>query len=283
MDNIKPKRPKIILFFSLLIFFSNIVIAGPPFDTDDPEPVGFGNWELYLSSHSIYNKTTTQGTLPHFEVNYGVAENVQLHLVAPLSFNSEYSRKNNYGIGDIEAGVKYRFIQEAKYIPQIGIFPLCEIPTGNSAKELGSGNVQFFLPVWLQKSFGDKWQTYGGYGYWINPGKGNKNWNFLGLQIQYQMVKKVSVGFEIYHTIPDTEEGMSDTRFNIGSVIDVNSQNHVLISIGRSINNSTILQCYIGYLFTISKKGSNVSTQNFKSTNYHISDYNKHIKTANLI
>jgi len=276
MANLKSKRLYIILFFSLLIFFSNTVIAGPPFDTDDPEPVGLGNWELYLSSHSSYNRAMAQGTLPHFEVNYGVAENVQLHLVAPLVFNSEYSRINNYGIGDIEAGVKFRFIQETKYIPQIGIFPLCEIPTGNSAKELGSGKLQFLLPVWLQKSFGDKWQTYGGYGYWINPGKGNKNWNFLGLQVQYQMVKKVSVGFEIYHTTADTEEGKSDSRFNIGSVIDVNSQNHILISIGRSFNNSTMLQCYIGYLFTISKKGSNVSTQNFKSANYYFSEYNKH-------
>jgi hypothetical protein len=258
------------------MFYSNIAIAGPPYDTDDPAPVGLRNWKLYLSSHSSYNRTLAEGTLPHFEVNYGIAENVQLHLMAPLAFNSEYQGINNYGIGDIEVGVKYRFIKETKYIPQIGIFPLCKIPTGNSTKELGNGKVQFLLPVWLQKSFGDKWQTYGGYGYWINPGKGNKNWSFLGWQVQYQVVKKVSIGLEIYHTTADTKEGKSDTRFNLGTVIDVNSQNHILISAGRSFNNSTLLQCYVDYLFTISKNDSISGTHNFKSMNNYASKNNKY-------
>lgn len=272
----KIKLPQIILLFVFLIFKSNTAIAGPPYDTDDPEPVKFRSWEFYLSSHSSYNRTLAQGTLPHFEINYGVIKNVQLHLIAPLTFNNEYGVKNNYGIGDIEVGVKYRFIQETKYRPQIGIFPLCEVPSGNSTKELGNGRAQFLLPVWIQKSFGDKWQTYGGYGYWINPGKGNKNWSYLGWQLQYQLVKKVSIGVEIYHTTPATKEGKSDTRFNIGSVIDVNSQNHLLFSVGRSFNNNTLLQCYVGYLFTISKSSSTVSNQHFKSTNNYVSKNNKY-------
>jgi hypothetical protein len=258
MYDIKPKLPQIFLLYLFLMFISDIAIAGPPYDTDDPVPVAFRSWELYLSSHSSYNRNLAQGTLPHFEVNYGVIKNVQLHLIVPLVFNNEYGGKNNYGIGDFEAGVKYCFIQETKYRPQISIFPLCEIPTGNPTKELGNGKVQFLLPVWIQKSIGKKWQTYGGYGYWINPGKGNRNWSYLGWQVQNQLQKKVSIGVEIYHTTPDTKGGKSDTRFNIGSVIDVNSQNHLLVSVGRSFNNNTLFQCYVGYLFTISKKSSTV-------------------------
>jgi len=276
MDRLKHKLPKAIFLFLFLIFFSDGVIAGPPYDTDDPEPVDFRNWELYLSSHSSFHRTFAEGTLPHFEVNYGVIKNVQLHLIVPLAFNTVQGGNNNYGIGDVEVGIKYRFIRETKYMPQIGIFPLCEIPTGNSAKELGNGKAQFLLPVWIQKSFGDKWQTYGGYGYWINPGNGNKNWSYLGWQAQYQMVKKVSVGVEVYHTTPDTKDGPSDTRFNFGSVIDVNPQNHILISAGRSFNNGPSLQCYIGYLFTISRKSSSNGNQSFKSIHNHVSEISKH-------
>ena len=251
---VKTKFPFIFLLYFLLVFNFNMAIAGPPYDTDDPVPVALRSWELYLSSHSSYNKTFAQGTLPHFEVNYGVIKNVQLHLITPLAFNNGNGGKNNYGIGDIEVGIKYCFIKETKVRPQIGIFPICEIPTGNATKVLGNGKAQFFIPVWIQKSFGDRWQTYGGYGYWINPGKGNKNWSYLGWQVQYQLSEKVSIGTEIYHVTPDMKEGKSDTRFNIGSIIDVNSKNHLLISAGRSFNDNTSFQCYVGYLFTISSK-----------------------------
>ena len=273
---VKIKFPLFLLLLFCLLFNSNRTNAGPPYDTDDPVPVAFRSWELYLSSHSSYNKTMAEGTLPHFEINYGVIKNVQLHLIVPLAFNNAFDGKKNYGIGDLEVGVKYCFIQETMYRPQIGIFPLCEIPTGNPANELGNGKAQFLLPVWIQKSFGDKWQTYGGYGYWINPGDGNTNWSFLGWQAQYQMIKNVSIGAEIYYTTPDTKDGKIDARFNFGSVIDINPQNHILISAGRSFNNSTLFQCYVGYLFTISKKASAFSNRHFKSPNHYVAENNKY-------
>ena len=260
-------KTKFLVFFLLCFFLilnSNMVIAGPPYDTDDPVPVDFKSWELSLSSISSYYQTFSQGTLPHFEANYGIIKNAMLHMIVPLAFDNEYGVQNNFGLGDIEVGIKYRFIEETKYRPQIGIFPLCEIPTGNPENGLGSGKAQFFLPVWIQKSFGDKWQTYGGYGYWINPGEGNKNWNYVGWQVQYQVDEKVSVGAEVYYTTADTEGGENATSFNIGSVIDINEHNHILLSAGRSFNNNTLFQCYVGYLFTISSKPTNMRNHNFK-------------------
>jgi len=249
------KRLTVIILF---LFISIFLPAGPPYDTDDPQPVGFRSWEFYLSSHSSYLRYSAQGTLPHFEVNYGVVKNVQLHLLVPLAFYDEYGGKMNYGIGDIEVGVKFRFIQESKYIPQIGIFPLCEIPAGNPNRELGNGTVQYFLPLWIQKSFSDKWLTYGGYGYWMNPAKSEENWSYVGWQAQYQLTEKVSIGAELYDIIPDHHSG-NDARFNIGSVIDLNDQNHLLFSAGRSFNNDTSFQCYVGYLFTIYKEDKTFS------------------------
>jgi hypothetical protein len=252
------KEPAIILI-ALVISFGSF--AGPPYETDDPEPVGFRGWEFYLSSHSNYLRHSAQGTLPHFEVNYGVVRNVQLHLLVPLAFYNEYGNSMNYGIGDIEAGVKIRFIQESKYVPQVGIFPLCEIPLGNPDRDLGNGSVQYFLPLWIQKSFGEKWQTYGGYGYGLNPGKHDENWNYLGWQAQYQVTGKVSVGAELYDIIA-VYGGFNDVRFNVGTVIDLNAQNHLLFSAGRSFNNNTSFQCYIGYQYTISKEDKKFSKKN---------------------
>jgi hypothetical protein len=55
------------------------------------------------------------------------------------------------------------------------------LPTGNENRGLGAGHVRAFLPVWVQKSFGE-WTTYGGGGYWINQDDnlGDKNYWFAG-------------------------------------------------------------------------------------------------------
>jgi len=44
--------------------------AGPPFATDDPEPVEFQHWEVYLGAHYEHRSDGASGTLPHLEVNY---------------------------------------------------------------------------------------------------------------------------------------------------------------------------------------------------------------------
>jgi len=65
---------------------------------------------------------------------------------------------------------------------------MLEVPTGSHGRNLGSGHLQTFLPIWLQKSMG-KWTAYGGGGYWINPGAHNRNWCFTGLVIQHQVLQ----------------------------------------------------------------------------------------------
>jgi len=58
------------------LFFSIPAFAGPPYDTDDPEPVDFHHWEFYCSSIGSERKGTSMGTAPHAEVNYGVLPDV---------------------------------------------------------------------------------------------------------------------------------------------------------------------------------------------------------------
>lgn len=238
-----------IFFIILLITFSDCIIAGPPYDTDDPEPVDLHHWEFYISSHSTHNDAGWSGTLPHFEVNYGVINNVQLHVIIPLAYNFPSQGSNIYGPGDAELGVKLRFVQEGKTMPMIGIFPLLEVPTGSEYRGLGNGKPQIFLPVWLQKSFG-KWQTYGGTGYWLNPGTDKKNWWYFGWMLQRQFTKKLNAGIEIYHT-PADNNSVNETRFNIGAVYDFTDHHHLLFSAGRGFNGPVKAQMYIGYQLTI--------------------------------
>ena len=227
------------------------VYGGPPFVTDDPEPVDYQNWEFYVASMHSDLDGDWSGTAPHFELNYGVVPNVQLHLIAPMAYDSPPAGHAHYGFGDIELGVKFRFIQETNDRPQVGIFPLLEVPAGGAGENLGNDQWQAFLPVWLQKSWGS-WTVYGGGGYGINSlSRGNENWGFVGAVLQKQVLTNVLIGGEVYHqTDLETDFPNVGTEFNLGTVIDFSKHRHLLFSVGRSIDGPIDFQCYVAYQFT---------------------------------
>jgi len=184
--------------------------------------------------------------LPHFEVNYGVVPDVQLHLIVPLAFSHNNRGPTLYGFGDTEVGVKYRFIHETDTVPQVGIFPILHIPTGDVDRGLGGGHVPLFLPVWLQKSWGP-WTTYGGGGYWINPGEGNKKFWQLGWLGQREITKALALGAEIFYFGKDTNDGRDRTGYNIGGIINLSEDHHILFSAGSDIAGDSRFSAYLGY------------------------------------
>jgi hypothetical protein len=222
--------------------------AGPPFITDDPEPVDFQHWEFYVATADSEIAGNWSGTAPHFEVNYGVIPNVQLHLIAPLAYDVPPSGAAHYGLGDIELGSKIRFLQETNWLPEAAIFPLLEVPTGSARDNLGNGHVNAFFPLWLQKDW-KTWTVYGGGGYGVNSG--HQNWGFYGVVLQKQILPNVALGAEIYHqTAFETDFPNSGTAFNIGTTIDLSDHHHILFSAGRSISGPVSFQCYAAYQFT---------------------------------
>ena len=81
------------------------------------------------------------------------------------------------GGGDLDIGAKYRFLGSAGE-PQLAgtaVFPAVTVPTG--ARGFGTGQASLFIPVWMEKDFG-KWSTFGGGGYDVNPGVGQRNYVF---------------------------------------------------------------------------------------------------------
>jgi hypothetical protein len=224
--------------------------AGPPYLTDDPEPVVFHHVEICVSSLLSHDANGTDGNFSSVEVNYGLVKNVQLHLIAPLALSAPTGGPYSVGYGDTELGVKYRFVEEADDHPQVAIFPLVELPTGNPDRGLGNGKTELFLPLWLQKSYGS-WTTYGGGGYWFHPGEGNRDFWVAGLLVQKQVTKALSIGGEFFHEAAQTIGGRSDTRFNLGTVWDISDRYHLLASAGPVIQGPRGYQVYLGLLITL--------------------------------
>src|SRR6202034_2691133 len=98
------------LAFLIAASVSQPVFAGPPFITDDPEPVDLGHWEVYAFSAGAVGRRDASGVGPSIEVNYGAAPNLQLHFIGNVAYDDPAGGPAVMGLGDTEFGVKYRFI-----------------------------------------------------------------------------------------------------------------------------------------------------------------------------
>jgi len=243
-----------------------IAHAGPPFQTDDPDPVEFHHFEMYafeLSDGTGKNAGGTSLEVPAYEVNYGVVPNVQLHLVLPFTTSfAPMGGPTNFGMGDTELGAKVRFVKETKRVPEVGIFPFFELPSGNADKGLGIGKTWYRMPLWLQKSWGPEdrqWTSYGGGGYTIVPQDGFVNFPFAGWLIQRQLDKKWTLGGELYgHGAegPAATSTRSSTMLDLGGIYEFKPGFDLLFAAGRSIYGQPETYTYLSLYWTWGPAGA---------------------------
>jgi hypothetical protein len=192
-----PRRGLLLVF--LLTGLS--LAAGPPYLTDDPEPVASHHWEVYLFTAGQSETGIRSGLGPAMEASYGLLQDAHLQFQIPMAYadqNQGPGRGVRRGFGDMEAGFKYRFIHESEHLPQVALYPQVFAPTGSTQEGLGGGHWKVLLPLWLQKGFGP-WTTYGGAGWWRNPGEGNRDFLQYGWLLQRELTEGWSLGAEVFH------------------------------------------------------------------------------------
>ena len=242
------------LFFFVLVpwiicVLAESTFAGPPFLTDDPEPVPFKHWEFYLFSTVDDTPGSTSGAGPAFEFNVGALPDLQLHLVVPIAYTSPEDVPSAYGLGDTEFGLKYRFIQETDSQPMVGVFPMIEIPTGDADRGLGNGKAWGKLPIWLQKSW-EPWTTYGGGGYVINPASEARNYFFGGWFLQRDFGEKLTLGGEVFAQGRSSDDSRSFALLNLGGFFKITPDFHLLFSGGHTFAGARHTVGYLGLYWT---------------------------------
>jgi Putative MetA-pathway of phenol degradation len=239
----------IVAWAFIALFFAAPSLAGPPFLTDDPVPVDYQHWEINNYASSNFAKGASFTAAPGSDINYGILPNVQAHVNVSLATNFTNGIGTSFGPADLELGVKYRFL-DAKpedWWPQIAFYPFVDLPTGDASRGLGTGSVHSYLPIWIEKDFG-KWTAYGGGGYWINPGPGNRDFWFTGWVLLRQITDSLQLGGEIFHQTrsstsappsPGFPIGTKDTTgFNLGGTYDFDKTFHLLFSAGTGLQNA---------------------------------------------
>jgi hypothetical protein len=232
--------------------------AGPPFQTDDPEPVDFRHYEFYQFGQLSSTPVETDPSGPQLEFNWGVVPNVQLHAIFGWG---EVIPSNNlvnapagvgpsaYGLVDTELGAKIRFIKQTKKRPEIGSFTMLELPTGSYTKGLGVGRVWYRLPIWVQKDFGE-WTTYGGAGYTLIHQTQYASFPYAGWLLQRNIGKKWTLGGEIFS---HAHEGLAAPQTQASTMVDLggyyyikNPGLQVLFAYGHSVFGQTENYAYLG-------------------------------------
>lgn len=204
------------------------VIAGPPYLTDDPVPTDTGHWEIYAFSAGQGHRSSIEEDVG-LDLNYGAAHGVQLTATLPLSFSHTRLEGWESGTGDVELGMKYRFFHDEKAGLSAAIFPRAILPTASHS--LGE-KTRFLLPLWLGKDFTGGTSLFGGGGYEINPGAGNRDFWQAAIALTQDLGETVSVGAEITRQGPDTVGGTDQTRAGAGSVIRLSKHDNLLVSGG---------------------------------------------------
>lgn len=238
-------------FMVLLLLAAAVprAMAGPPFLTDDPEPVDYKHYEAYAFGLLDRLGPDYTGFGPAMEFNTGAAPNLQLHVIVPMAFFVSGSGASHFGFGDMELGAKYRFVKEGRYRPQVGTFPMLELPTGNFALGLGNGSLWTKLPIWLQKSFGP-WTSYGGGGYAINRQTGMRSYPFYGWEAQRDLNKRLTLGAEIFGQGSIAVAQSGSTILNAGGMFNFNPGFSLLFSAGHTVSGYRQTVGYLGLYWT---------------------------------
>jgi hypothetical protein len=191
-------------------------LAGPPYLTDDPEPTDTGHWEVYGFANGMKSGDGLGGETG-LDINYGGAKDLQLTAVLPLGYSADgYSLDHlTVGTGVIELAAKLKLLHQSEHswVPDLAVFPRIFVPTD---ARFGPAKANLWLPVWLGKDFGP-WSVFGGGGYQINPGQGEKGFWQGGIALTRSFGEKASLGAEVWRQTDDSPGSGGFIAANIGA------------------------------------------------------------------
>lgn len=235
-----------VVLVALWMLMRGTTSAGPPYETDDPVPTDYRNYEIYLYGDYRHRSDTNGGTVDAepiaLEINYGLMRNVQFSVALPTAYTRGFddagTPATSQGTGDFEVGAKYRFLQETDTRPQISFYPSVTFASGSVHEDPAEAHGTLFLPVWAQKSSG-KWTFFGGGGATFDwDGSSRLSWT-AGIAGTYDITDATNIGLEFNRTTPhtDTPNGVTDIGF--GLIHTLGKIHAILFSFGRSLTPGT--------------------------------------------
>jgi hypothetical protein len=234
---------RVLVCAGVLAVVSGTAIAGPPYVSDDPEPTDYQHYEIYLFTDGMTARDGTSGA-SGVDFNYGGMPDLQLTAVTPVAFDSPTAGSTVAGLGNIELAAKYRFLHQSENGWDAAVFPRVFLPSASA--RVGNRHASLFLPLWLEKDWGD-WSTFGGGGCELNRGSGSQDFCQAGWVLARQVLPNLQIGAEIVHQTADTKGGRAATGAGVGVRYDINDNFHLLGYLGPGLQNPAETARYSWY------------------------------------
>ena len=221
------------IFAALIVAAASPAWAGAPFVIDDPEPTDLGHWEIYAFVSGAHPDGGTSGEAG-LDMSYGAAEDLQLSLLIPAAFDDYDGLRA--GMGTVEAGAKYKVLHQraGSWAPDVAVFPRLFLPT--AGRRFGSDRLSVLLPIWVGKDAGP-WSVFGGGGYQLNPGPGNRDFWLTGFGATRKLTRRLTVGVEFYRRTRSRTDGRDFTAANIGALYKLSGPWSLVASAGPGLEN----------------------------------------------
>jgi hypothetical protein len=207
-------------------------LAGPPLETDDPDTPGNRNWEINFAS-TLKKRASLWEFKPVLDVNYGLGERVQLKLKPRVVVLDPPDEGARAGAGNIQLGVKWRFLDEDKHGFAMSVYPQVDFnPPGRSVERgLVDDGQDIFLPVELARTFG-RTRLYAELGYnWREQRE--DEWAF-GIAAEHPLSDRFRLVGEL-RDIAQGDFGDHELFFNAGFKWKLHDNWTLLGSAGRTV------------------------------------------------
>ena len=229
--------------------------AGNPLQTNDPGTPGRNGFEVNLFNSIRLTRNEFTQSLPVLNINYGRVDNDQWKISIPVIQVDPEPGASHWGVGDIQLGWKYRFLEEEDYGFMASIYPQPLLPTGNHDIGLGNGNWEAFLPVSVAKHFLDeRLFVYGEAAYNVVFDDPRQDTAFFGLAAELEITKKTILVAEIADIVTIRSDRPDEPFFNLGFTHHFNDRIALQTAFGRSLGDesrgASFFNSYVGLQIT---------------------------------
>ncbi|MBI4622964.1 MAG: hypothetical protein HY736_07015 [Verrucomicrobia bacterium] len=200
---------------------------------DDPDTPGAGKWEINFAS-LLEKRASLWEFKPVLDLNYGWGERVQLKVKPRLVVLDPPDEGARASAGNIQFGVKWRFLDEPKHGFAMSIYPQADFnPPGRSIERgLVDKGHDLFLPLQIARTFG-RTRLYADGGYNWRDGR-EAEW-IVGVAAEYRLADKFIVMGEL-RDVAQADFDDHELFFNAGFKRRLHEHWTLLASAGRTIH-----------------------------------------------
>ena len=220
--------------------------GGPPYFTNDPGTPGNHNWEINLGYIPFLFTGQSVSHVPDLDINFGIGERIQLTYENAWLRVQDPNSPAKYGLGQSNAGVKWRFYDAGEDGLNISTFPQVFVNNPNDAVKRGitPDTNSFLLPIEFSKKVGPIGLDYEvGYQFVHNGADG---W-IMGLVAGHDFTEKFEVDAEFY-SVGTFHPSFSQPTLDAGLRYKIHSPIVLLLMAGRGVNHAASDQPYfVGY------------------------------------